>query len=110
MHAGIIPGEMFDGIMPAVTRQLVGDEIADWMEVPRTRWDRILRHQDSIGDFFDDIDRAMGSLGDVVDRLGVAMLTRGAIQLAGYRRASFDIPESLRAGWVERGKLPAAAA
>ena len=35
-HADLIPGQMFDNIIPALIRETVGNKIADWMEVPHS--------------------------------------------------------------------------
>ena len=32
-----IPGRVLDGTIPALTRYILGDEIADWLEVPNLR-------------------------------------------------------------------------
>jgi hypothetical protein len=98
-HAGQLPGEAFDGMVPAFIRLLVGDQIADWLEVPRTRWHWPLRHARSAVQVADALDRGAGQVADVVDRLARAFLTRQAFVLNGYERAGFDIPLSLRSAW-----------
>lgn len=34
-----VPGTLLDPLVPAMTRYLVGDTIADWLEIPRSPWD-----------------------------------------------------------------------
>lgn len=99
MHAELIPGEMFDGIVPALIRHLVGDQIADWMEVPESRWESLLEHKKLVGGWFDAVQRNVQIVRNVVNRLGMAMMTRQAIALTGYERAAFAIPTELRAQW-----------
>jgi uncharacterized protein (DUF2236 family) len=89
MHADLIPGELFDGIVPALIRHLVGDQIADWMEVPESRWESLLEHKRLVGSWFDAVQRNVQIVRNVVNRLGMAMMTRQAIALTGYERASF---------------------
>jgi hypothetical protein len=112
MHDRLVPGEMFDGLLPALVRFLVGETVADWMEVPRTRWDRAMRHYIHLGRYLDFLDRSTGSLGDLVDSMALALLDRAAISATGYTRAAYDIPTELRLAWVARraaGPLMAAA-
>lgn len=105
MQADLIPGEAFDGIMPAFIRQLVGDQVADWMEVPRSSWEIIVRHKQTIGRFLDALDRKSGVVADLVDRMAMQLLTRQSIVLNDYQRAGFEIPTELYNAWVARGKL-----
>jgi hypothetical protein len=108
MQADLIPGEAFDGIMPALIRYLVGDQVADWMEIPRQRvWDGLMSHAGAVGRIMDTLDRKSGKLADVADRLAVGLLTRQSIALNGYQRAGYEIPTALRSAWAERGKIPA---
>lgn len=99
MHADLIPGELFDGIVPALTRHLVGDQIADWMEIPHSRWESIVQHERKIGGMLDSLQRSSNVVANVVNRLGMALMTRQAIALTGYQRAAFDIPTELRQVW-----------
>jgi hypothetical protein len=99
MHAALIPGELFDGIMPALMRDLVGDQVATWLEIPKTPWDGLMHSGDALARLLDAMDRKTGPLADVVDKLGMAFLSRQAIALAGYERAAFEIPTTLQTAW-----------
>ncbi len=99
LHADLIPGTAFDGVMPAVTRFLVGDDIADMMGLPRSVWDAWVRDKSRLINLLDTLDRRAGVMADLVDHLGRALLTRQAIALNGYERASFAIPTQLQAAW-----------
>ncbi len=99
MHADLVPGEAFDGLVPAVMRFLAGDQLADWLAIPRGPWDGLVREGQGLARFFDRFDRRAGRLADLVDQLGVNFLTRQAIALTGYERAAFAIPTSLREAW-----------
>ncbi|MFZ5814458.1 MAG: oxygenase MpaB family protein [Bacillota bacterium] len=110
MHADLIPGELFDGIVPALIRELVGDRVADWMEVPESRWEAVLEHKRLIGGWFDAVQRNLQIVRNVVNRLGIALMTRQAIALAGYERAAFQIPTELRQVWGIDGPGTQAAA
>jgi hypothetical protein len=108
-HADLIPGEMFDGIMPALVRELVGDQIADWMEVPHSRWQTIVRYKTGIGRVLDRVDQYSGVAGDIVDRLALSLITRKSVVLNDYQRAGFEIPTRLREAWgIEDAELAVA--
>lgn len=99
LHADLIPGTAFDGVMPAVTRFLVGEATADMVALPRSVWDVWVRDKSRLINLMDTLDRQAGVMADLVDHLGRALLTRQAIALNGYERASFDIPTQLQAAW-----------
>jgi hypothetical protein len=102
LHDRLMPGEAFDGFLPALIRLLVGTQVADWMEVPRGRWDRLVRHYGLLGRYLEFVDRSAGSLGDLVDELAYRSLTRMAIAATGYERAGFEIPAELGSLWADR--------
>lgn len=99
MHAALLPGEMFDGLTPALVRMLVGHRIADWLEVPRSNWDHVVRHYRTIGRYLSFIDRDDGTLGDLVDQVALGLLERASIAATGYERAGFEIPTELGDRW-----------
>jgi hypothetical protein len=103
MHERLIPGEAFDGVLPAVVRLVVGHQIGDWLEIPRSRWDRIIRYYPNLGRYMELIDRASGSAGDLADQMGLALLTRVAHAATDYERPGFEIPNELQAAWARRG-------
>lgn len=99
MHRDLVPGEAFDGLVPALMRFLAGDQVCDWLQVPRGPWDAVVRSGTGLAKFFDRFDRAAGPLADLVDQLGLQFVTRQAIALNGYERAPFAIPTSLSDAW-----------
>ncbi|HEX6291063.1 MAG TPA: oxygenase MpaB family protein [Herpetosiphonaceae bacterium] len=103
MHADLIPGTTFDGIVPALIRKTIGDEIADWLDIPRSSWEIVVKHVKSAGAILDHLDRATGTAATVVDRVGIALLQREAIRVAEYERGAFAIPTDLRDAWASKG-------
>lgn len=99
MHADLIPGTLFDGIVPALIRYLVGDQIADWMEIPRSRWEEVVERIGFVGSFLDSAQRSSALFRNAVNKLGQALLSRRSIAMTGYQRAPFEIPTSLRESW-----------
>jgi len=96
-HADIIPGELFDNIVPALIREIVGDEIADWMEVPHSNWQKIMRFKELMG-FVLDSDHT-GIFGSMANRFGLAMLKRQSLAMTDYEYTAFLIPVELRKVW-----------
>lgn len=99
MHAELIPGHLFDGIVPALIRHLVGDQIADWLEIPHSRWHQVVGLHHAVGGLLDSVQRKSDVVRNVVNRLGYAILTKQAVALTGYERAGFAIPTQLRQVW-----------
>ncbi|WHY76848.1 oxygenase MpaB family protein [Neobacillus sp. WH10] len=96
-HADLIPGQMFDNIVPALIRELVGDEIADWMEVPRSDWQKLMKIKELMGLFLDS--DYTGVLGSMTNRLGLALLQRQSLAMTDYEYTPFLIPTELRKVW-----------
>jgi hypothetical protein len=99
MHADLIPGTMFDGIVPALIRKTIGDQLADWLEIPRSSWEVVVRHVKGVGQILDRLDRATGAAANLVDRAGIALLQRESIRMSDYERGAFAIPTTLREAW-----------
>jgi hypothetical protein len=96
-HADLIPGEMFDNIIPALIRETAGDEIADWMEVPHSNWEGLMKFKELMG-FFLDSDYS-GFFGSMVNRLGLALLKRQSLVMTDYEYTPFLIPTELQKAW-----------
>lgn len=99
MFAQLTPGKALDGVMPAMVRHLVGDRVADWMEVPFSSWHGAVRRYAHLMGRADRLRRAAGPMGDLAARLGFQFLTAQAFAGAGWRRAGFAIPTRLRDAW-----------
>ncbi|WP_440602793.1 oxygenase MpaB family protein [Bacillus sp. GB_SG_008] len=95
-HADLIPGQMFDNIIPALIREIVGDEIADWMEVPRSNWQKLMKLKELMG--FLDSDYS-GVFGSMANQLGLALLRRQSLSMTDYEYTPFLIPTELRKVW-----------
>ena len=96
-HGDLIPGQIFDNIIPALIRELVGDEIADWMDVPRSDWQKLMKIKELMGLFLDS--DYTGVLGSMTNRLGLALLQRQSLAMTDYEYTPFLIPTELRKVW-----------
>jgi ER-bound oxygenase mpaB/B'/Rubber oxygenase, catalytic domain len=91
LHANSLPPG-FRGATPALTRYLVGDEMCDVVDLPRTRWDRKLCWQAGVGRALDRAQSARGPIGSLTKLVGGGMLNQRVAEMAGGRSASFSIP------------------
>ncbi|MEA2573339.1 MAG: hypothetical protein QOH93_637, partial [Chloroflexia bacterium] len=54
MYQDVVPGKVGDGAIPALIRFVVGDEVADVVEVPHSNWDRTVKWLPKVMDVFED--------------------------------------------------------
>jgi hypothetical protein len=95
-----VPGTLLDGLPVAITRHLVGPEVADLLGLPQSNWTDLVRgalrwvisHMSEEGDD----SRVIGYLIQLFSRKlveGVGWASRGG------ERVPFSIPDVLRAQW-----------
>ncbi|WP_371782665.1 oxygenase MpaB family protein [Streptosporangium subroseum] len=100
----MIPGKAFDGIVPAMIRQVVDPSVADALQVPNPRvWtsltavgSRLMRQMERM----EDDNRAARA---VLDKAAQLLLTGSVRTLADGQRAVLNIPEGLQHGWNTAG-------
>ncbi|MBB5955819.1 hypothetical protein FHS29_002400 [Saccharothrix tamanrassetensis] len=99
LYADAVPGRLFDGIVPAYLRHLVGKDIAGWLEVPRSWfWQAALGGYLSLVGLLEKVEdrfhlgkRVLDKAGQVICDLEFRILTHGKsaplelpLELAGY--------------------------
>ncbi|MFE9425653.1 oxygenase MpaB family protein [Kitasatospora sp. NPDC006697] len=96
MYEQVVPGSLLDPVVGALIRYLVGDTCADWLEVPRTNWDTLVKAAPALLGALEGIeDRsplatwALDALGGLVTRFELGSLTRGRVM-------HYAIPEHLK--------------
>ncbi|MFF8837274.1 oxygenase MpaB family protein [Streptomyces sp. NPDC015130] len=96
LYEEIVPGTFFDPVVSALIRFLVGDTCADWLDVPRTRWDTLVRSVPHLLGVLESIEDssplgawALDRLGHLTTVLELSSLTRGRVM-------HYAIPEHLR--------------
>lgn len=99
MHRNLIPGELMDGVIPALIRRTVGDEMADYLEIPKSGWEIVVKHVPLGGKLLHELDNVTGFIGDMVDQIGLALLQREGVRLLGYEYGAFDLPDTLPGAW-----------
>ncbi|GGV14025.1 hypothetical protein GCM10010275_64170 [Streptomyces litmocidini] len=96
LYEEVVPGTFFDPIVSALIRHLVGDTCGDWLEVPRTPWDTVVKAVPHLLGVLETIeDRsplgawALDRLGHLTTVLELSSLTRGRVM-------HYAIPEHLK--------------
>jgi hypothetical protein len=109
MHANSLPPG-FEGAAPALTRHLLGEEICECVDVPRSRWDRLLAGHAPLraARLLDRAQSARGPLGSLTQVVSAGLLNQRAVKMAGRRSASFSIPlpAGLQQSWTASGVFP----
>ncbi|MEU7425447.1 oxygenase MpaB family protein [Streptomyces sp. NPDC040750] len=108
LYEEVVPGTFFDPIVSALIRHLVGDTCADWLRVPRTRWDTLVKAVPHLLGVLETIeDRsplgawALDRLGHLTAVLELSSLTRGRVM-------HYAIPEQLKREYGVSDAVPQA--
>ncbi|MEO3756572.1 oxygenase MpaB family protein [Streptomyces sp. B6B3] len=106
LYEDVVPGTFFDPIVSALIRHLVGDTCADWLQVPRTAWDTVVRAVPHLLGVLETIEDRAPLAGRALDRLGhlttlfeLSSLTRGRVM-------HYAIPEELRKDFGVSSAVP----
>ncbi len=99
MYDRVIPGELFDGVIPALIRQAAGDEIADWMGVPRNRWGWVVQHSSFINTVLEELQDRNNAFNQIFDKACWAVIQGEFRTLSSGQAAVYEIPTDLRAAW-----------
>ncbi|MFF0427125.1 oxygenase MpaB family protein [Streptomyces sp. NPDC004520] len=96
LYEEVVPGTFFDPVVSALIRYLVGDTCGDWLDVPRTPWDTVVKSVPHLLGVLETIeDRsplgawALDRLGHLTTVLELSSLTRGRVM-------HYAIPEHLK--------------
>lgn len=86
MYEDVVPGTLFDPMVPATIRFLVGDTIGDWLEIPRSPWDTaakavpvFLGLLETIEDSSPYAEWALDKAGSLLSGFELSSLTRGRV-------------------------------
>jgi hypothetical protein len=99
MYNDMIPGEALDGVMASLIRIMVGDELADWMEVPRSQWAWAAERLVHINQILDQAEDSSHVIAYGLNKLEWGLLESQFLVLNGRRRVTYEIPTELRAAW-----------
>ncbi|MET8613722.1 oxygenase MpaB family protein [Streptomyces misionensis] len=106
LYEEVVPGTFFDPIVSALIRHLIGDTCADWLQVPRTAWDTVVKAAPSVLGVLETIEDRSPLGAWALDRLGhlttifeLSSLTRGRVM-------HYAIPEQLKKDFGVTGTVP----
>ncbi|WP_329180791.1 DUF2236 domain-containing protein [Streptomyces decoyicus] len=106
LYEEVVPGTLFDPVVGALIRYLIGDTCADWLDVPRTAWDTAIKAAPALLGMLEKIeDRsplgawALDRLGHFTTLLELSSLTRGRVM-------HYAIPEQLKKGFGVTSATP----
>lgn len=103
LYQQVVPGTVFDPLVPALIRYLIGDTIADWLKVPRSPWDAAVKTIPAFSGLLGRLEergplfkRLVDQIGRVTTNLELSSLTQGRVM-------QYAIPEDLK---PEYGLIP----
>ncbi|MEU6975649.1 oxygenase MpaB family protein [Streptomyces sp. NPDC046371] len=106
LYEEVVPGTFFDPIVSALIRFLVGETSADWLEVPRTPWDTVVKAVPHLLGVLETIEDRSPLGAWALDRIGhlttvfeLSSLTRGRVM-------HYAIPEHLKADFGVSSAVP----
>ncbi|MEU9869332.1 oxygenase MpaB family protein [Actinomadura sp. NPDC048021] len=112
MYEEVVPGTLLDPIVPALIRYLIGDTSADWLQVPRSRFDSfiglapaLLGALEWVEDRGPWAEHISDRLGHLVTMLELSSLTRGRVMhyaIPQELKSDFGVP-SKNARWTPPG-------
>ncbi|WP_329459079.1 oxygenase MpaB family protein [Streptomyces sp. NBC_01497] len=106
LYEEVVPGTFLDPVVGALIRYLVGDTAADWLEVPRTPWDTLVKAAPALLNVMETIEdrsplgaRALDRLGHLTTLFELSSLTRGRVM-------HYAVPEHLRKDYGVSSAIP----
>ncbi|MGA5895191.1 oxygenase MpaB family protein [Streptomyces venetus] len=106
LYEEVVPGSFFDPIVSALIRYLIGDTCADWLQVPHTAWDSVVKVVPRLLGVLETIEDRSPLGAWALDRLGhlttifeLSSLTRGRVM-------HYAIPEQLKKDYGVTGAVP----
>ncbi|MFH8933892.1 oxygenase MpaB family protein [Streptomyces griseosporeus] len=106
LYEEVVPGTFFDPVVSALIRYLIGDTCADWLRVPRTTWDSVVKLVPGLLGVLETIEDRSPLGAWALDRLGhlttvfeLSSLTRGRVM-------HYAIPEELKKDFGVAGGVP----
>ncbi|GGT53828.1 oxygenase MpaB family protein [Streptomyces purpureus] len=106
LYEEVVPGTFFDPIVSALIRHLTGDTCADWLGVPSTRWDTVVKAVPHLLGVLETIEDhspfgawALDRLGHLTTVFELSSLTRGRVM-------HYAIPDTLKKDYGISGTVP----
>ncbi|RCH64003.1 DUF2236 domain-containing protein [Streptomyces sp. SDr-06] len=109
LYEEVVPGTFFDPVVSALIRYLIGDTCADWLKVPRTPWDTLVKAAPAVLGVLESLEDRSPVVAWALDRLGYLTSVLELSSLTRGRVMHYAIPEHLKADYgVSTTVLPTA--
>ncbi|MEV7092972.1 oxygenase MpaB family protein [Amycolatopsis sp. NPDC051045] len=109
LYENLVPGKAFDGVVAAMVRQVVTPEVADWLEVPRSRaWGRTVGTGVRVMRLLERSEDRSRAATAVLDKAGSLLLGGSVRTLTNGQSTALTIPSDLREKWLAAGVCPVA--
>ncbi|MEV7521501.1 oxygenase MpaB family protein [Streptomyces sp. NPDC091371] len=107
-YEALVPGKAFDGLVPAMVRQVVDPRVADALRVPRPGpWARFTAAGVRLLRRLERAEDSSTAARRVLDKAGGLLLAGSVRTLAGGQRVGLEVPTELREGWGGARREPA---
>ncbi len=108
LYEGMVPGKAFDGVVAAMVRQVVTEDVADLLEVPRSRgWDRAVDAGVRAMRLLERTEDRSRAATAVLDKASSLLLGGSVRTLTNGQSTALTIPADLREKWLAAGVCPA---
>ncbi|WP_329045616.1 DUF2236 domain-containing protein [Amycolatopsis sp. NBC_01488] len=109
LYEEMVPGKAFDGVVAAMVRQVVTEEVADWLEVPSSRgWRRAVGAGVRVMRLLERSEDRSRTATAVLDKAGSLLLGGSVRTLTNGQPTALTIPADLREKWLAAGVCPVA--
>ncbi|KDN17750.1 oxygenase MpaB family protein [Amycolatopsis rifamycinica] len=109
LYENLVPGKAFDGVVAAMVRQVVTPQVADWLEVPRSRgWSRAVDAGARAMRLLERSEDRSRLATAVLDKAGSLLLSGSVRTLTNGQPTALTIPSDLREKWLAAGVCPVA--
>ncbi|MFI5887761.1 oxygenase MpaB family protein [Streptomyces sp. NPDC051554] len=96
------------GLVPAVMRRVTDRQAVDWLRVPKSPWSAAVSLAVGVNKVLEHAEDRFPAAERFLDRQGHKLLGRQALHVLGGQEQEFDLPQSLRAAWLDKPPPPAA--
>jgi hypothetical protein len=97
LYEKFVPGKAFDGVVAAMVRQVVDEEVADWLEVPHSKgWTRAVSAGAKVMRVFERGEDRSRVARAVLDKAGDLLLGASVRTLTDGRPTTLTVPACLR--------------
>jgi hypothetical protein len=97
LYEKFIPGKAFDGVVAAMVRQVVDEDVADWLEVPRsTGWTTAVRTGERLMRVLERGEDSNRVARAVLDKAGELLLGASVRTLTNGQSTTLNVPACLK--------------